>query len=205
MYRLIILFTLMFFACENGTPTDNDQIDQSEQEQPANTQTKDALTPPENLPVDRHPIIKDFQKSFSDDKITFSVISSPSNASDIHVELAGLANGDWSQDLKVEGHLANAYLLDLNQDGFSELYLAIALTDDSGDFVIKGIASYRDKSAGEIYVKDSKEIRKMKTDKVYEEGGKLMRSYENEKGETVVINYELIKGETSFILRPEKN
>ncbi|MEZ5008154.1 MAG: hypothetical protein R2753_08400 [Chitinophagales bacterium] len=122
-----------------------------------------------------------------------------------------------SDTLKATDPLEEVLLADLNDDSFNEVYL-ITRSAGSGSYAtIYGFSSYADKSFGQIYVPDlniSKEMPfgYMGHDSIFIENNQLIRTFplyksedSNSKptGEMATIIYDLVKGETGFILQPE--
>jgi len=143
-----------------------------------------------------------FQRTYNAGSFLFKVNATNSEVTPIHVTTEGLPRA-YNETFEIEGALREGHLLDLNKDGFKELYLITQPTDDSGNFDIMGIASYRDKSAGAIYVKDTPEKRKVNSDKVFVEEGELRRSFV-QNGNPMNFKYRLRTGETGFILEAVK-
>lgn len=143
-----------------------------------------------------------FQRTFNAGSFVFKVNATNSEVTPIHVSTEGLPRA-FQETFEIEGALRDAHLLDLNKDGFKELYLITQPTDDSGNFDIMGVASFRDKSAGAIYVKDTEEKRQVNSDKVFVENGELKRSFV-QGGKAMSFKYRLRAGETGFILEAVK-
>lgn len=213
-YSALFALCFLVFACGKNEP------DKTQTEEPAQTETteqnsKDALAPPaeeqpgetlvpvenQSQPIQRKDI---FQKKLTDGKVTFDVMCRNAETSKYQILGTGFEQGGVRFNGAVEGQLSESHLLDLNNDGFCEIYLVFDQTDDTGNKMIKGFSSYRNKSAGEIYVKDTEMIRQMNTDRVYVEDKKLKRSFKDENGTDVSFEYKLEKGESSFVLTPAK-
>lgn len=206
-----LLLALLFFACGNPEPQSTQTEQTTEQATPNSTAETETTavtsseaeeTPPARMPSTPP---QQFEKSLTDGKVTFKINSQNGEVSKVNISTEGLENRQFTTDFQVEGQLEEAYLLDLNDDSFSEIYLVFSQTDDTGNFMLKGWSSYRNKSAGEIYVKDSQTPRRKDTDRVYVQDGKLYRTFETDGGEQVSLSYKLSKGESSFVLEPEKS
>ncbi len=205
-YLLVILTLAVFWACnENIPPNDTPSTETNVVTEPdrndsiITTQSKN-VAPPNRKNLDQDNGV--FQKTIQAGKVKFNVSCQNRETSTIHVNSEGLEVRKYERDFTVEGQLKNAFSLDLDGDGFSEIYLVVQGTDDSGNLDLMGIASFKDKSAGEIYVKDVTVPRQMNTDKIYVKGEKLIREFNDEKGELQVYQYNLKKGEAGFILEP---
>ncbi len=201
-----LAFLLLLSACSNsGTPTERQETPQIPSDTvaaiptPAETAQetlaapelteRNAIAPPSSLP-----------KEFSSGAVTFKLESPETERNATVLKVQGRQPNQFSKEFSVEGEVKDAFLLDLNEDGFSELYLAIASPD--GQIGLKGYASYRDRSAGEIYVKDKKIEKQASSDRIFVENGQLFRSFISPSGKSVKVKYQLQKGETSFVLSP---
>lgn len=199
----LLLLTLLLFGCQENSPSNTndtkEKIDTSASSSsaPAKTNSKSG-----NINVSLDGNI--FQKDLIAGKIKYSVSAENKKTSIIHVKSEGLQVREYEQDITVEGQLINAFALDLNHDEFHEVYLVIEGNDGNGQLEIKGIASFNDKSAGEIYVKDIQVKRKPQTDKVYVHYGNLTRQFNDETNHVQVYQYKLNKGEAGFILEPSR-
>ncbi|MEZ4955829.1 MAG: hypothetical protein R2825_19885 [Saprospiraceae bacterium] len=199
----LLLFALFFFGCQSNSPSNsnatNEKVDTSASSSnvPAKTNAKTG-----NINVSLDGNI--FQKNLIAGKIKYSISAENKETSIIHIKSEGLQVREYEQDITVEGQLINAYALDLNHDEFYEVYLIVEGNDGNGQLEIKGIASYNDKSAGEIYVKDIQVKRKPQTDKVYVHYGNLTRQFNDETNHVQVYQYKLNKGEAGFILEPSR-
>ncbi|MFT4667571.1 MAG: hypothetical protein ACI9XB_004543, partial [Gammaproteobacteria bacterium] len=143
-----------------------------------------------------------FQRTYNAGTFLFKVNATNSEVTPIHISTEALPRA-FKKTFEIEGAVREGHLLDLNKDGFKELYLITQPTGDSGNLDIMGIASFRDKSAGEIYVKDTKEIRQVNSDKVFVENEELRRSFV-QNGKAMSFKYRLRAGETGFILEAVK-
>lgn len=210
-FSTFILFAILFFACgktEKATeqpPTENTAQGTEPQLEdnttaPTTTETKIEEEEVVGQEVAVPPV---FEKKLTDGKITFDIKCENGEQSKFTITGSGF-NKDIKFGETIEGQLTGAHLLDLDKDGFSEIYLVFNQTDDSGNKMIKAYSSYRNRSAGEIYVKDTDMVRTVNSDQVYVDGKKLMRSFKDENGKEIKFNYQLGKGESSFVLTPER-
>ena len=201
-YFFLFLFSLLLINCKTKEPKktgEKNTIENPSKEGDLNGKTKAALI--EEKPEKIQPI---FKESIKMGKVDFDVYAENSEMTKINVTCNDLSIRKYKKEFEVEGQLKNTYSLDLNKDGFYELYMVVQQTDDSGNHDIIGIASFNDKSAGEIYVKDVKTIRVTNSDKVYEKDGQLMREFLDKKNNMQMYKYQLKKGEAGFILRAVK-
>lgn len=140
------------------------------------------------------------------------------STSNIRVTSRGLkeAEADWSYT--DADPIKDAFLADLNNDGFEELYIITEVAGSGGYAGIIGVASNGDKSSSMITVPEltEEDMKAGKTfegyqghDKVYIENKQLVREFPIYKtgdnnatptGGTRKVNYTLNKGETSWIL-----
>ncbi|HFA51112.1 MAG TPA: hypothetical protein ENJ95_19030 [Bacteroidetes bacterium] len=204
--KLILLSFIVFFGCGQ------DQKDAGQSNEAAASEITEKAAPKVVVPKKTVVPKKDmnlpaktpsrFTKQFNRGDITFKVDCINQEVSTINVECEGLSAKEFNKKYEVEGQLIDAFALDLNKDKFWELYLIVRPTGDSGNLTIMGITSYKNKSAGDIIVKDTDIIRKVNSDRVYSERGNLIRTFTNEKGEQVKLIYGLERGETGYILRP---
>lgn len=116
-------------------------------------------------------------------------------------------------NLPIDGHLTAAFMGDINQDDYTEFYL-VATSAGSGSYAtLYAYASYRNKSFGPIYYPELDTallIGYMGHDEYVIENNKLLRKFPvyldgdtnaQPSGGERVIEFELIRGEASFILR----
>jgi hypothetical protein len=139
-----------------------------------------------------------FQRSYNAGPFSFKVNATNSELTPIHISTEGLPK-EFKQTFEKAAAVKEAHLLDLNKDGFMELYIVLQETGKSGNLGLLGIASYKNKSAGEIYIKDTQEIREVNSDRVFVENGELRRTFVR-NGKTMNFKYVLKAGETSFVL-----
>ena len=207
-YLTFLFFVFALMSCDLDTANDNSSSSDLNAEEIQDTTETDNLTqsknvapPPSNgSEQNQHP----FNKSLQAGKVNFNVSCENGEKSTIHVDCDGLEVRKYEKDFPIEGQLKDAFSLDLDGDGFYEIYLVVKGKKLSSNLEIIGIASYNDKSAGEIYVKDVTTPRQSDSDIVFVENEKLIREFRNEKNELLTFNYNLKKGEAGFILEPEK-
>jgi len=169
-------------SLESPAPADN--VEES------GTARKDAAPPPLSFPT-----------TFSAGKVTFNIETPAVGAGPAVVRIEG-SQPDFSKEFEVGGEVRDAFLLDLDKDGFSELYVVFAAPGAAGQLALAGYASYRDRSAGEIYVKEPAAQKQPGSDQVFTKGEKLFRTFTPANGGAVKWAYSLKKGETSFVLTP---
>ncbi len=193
---------LLIVGCQETNPDTNNASDNQEitsKEVPRQMQSNP--TPATNN-INARIEGNTFRKTLIAGNVKFEVSSENNDSSVIHVQSEGLSVREYDQKIPVEGHLINAFSLDLNHDDFYEIYLVVSAVDGSGRLEILGIASFNDKSAGEIHVKDIQVKRQPQTEKVYVHYGNLTRQFNDEANQVQVYQYRLTKGEAGFILEP---
>ncbi|MBB6461424.1 hypothetical protein [Flammeovirga kamogawensis] len=147
--------------------------------------------------------------TLTEEKITNSVSN---------ISIQGMNFPNSNELLTFEGvdPIEQFYVLDLNKDGYEELYIA-ARSVGSGSYVnLIGIASFTDESYGEIYVQSIAENDDLAqgymgheevtfsdsnielTYPIYKENDTNSRPTGGER----IVNYELITGEAGYILNP---
>ncbi|MEO1263898.1 MAG: hypothetical protein AAFZ15_34145 [Bacteroidota bacterium] len=199
---LIVGFSILFVcSCKTEAPNNADELQQknipAQVEKPMNKNTI-----AENKKIAEAPSI--FEKTVLMGQVNFNVSAENKKTTTVKVNCDGLAVRKYKQEFTVKGQIINAFGLDLDKDGFHELYLAIRRADGSGDIELIGIASYNDKSAGEITINDIKVSKKENTDKVYAFYGELKREFYDQNNQLQVYSYQLKKGEAGFILEPAR-
>ena len=148
-YVLAVLAVLVTLACNNNAPTNStpSETDVPLTKKGVKTPHAKNANPASTIALGENEL--EFRKTVSAGKVRFYVSSHYAETSTILVESDGLEVRKYENEFIVEGKLKDAFGLDLNDDGFFEVYLVIQKTDDSGNLDILGIASYKDKSAGE--------------------------------------------------------
>ncbi len=141
-----------------------------------------------------------FEKTLEAGKITFHLECGNSIPDTIHVVCTGLENKDVALDYPTEGQLVDAFVLDLDGNSFFELYLVTTDADGTGRLNVRGVSSYRDKSVGDIYVREMATENQGSSDSIYVEDGMLYRKAVGADGLPMVFKYNLKKGEAGFIL-----
>ena len=112
--------------------------------------------------------------------------------------------------------LESTVLADLNEDGFSEIYL-ITRSIGSGSYAkLYGFASYKDKSFGEIYIQDIQKLEKEVVngyrghDSIYLINNKMYRSFPSynltdknaqSNGAKIDLSFQLVAGEAGYLLK----
>ncbi len=116
----------------------------------------------------------------------------------------------------IDGHLTAAFTGDINQDDYPEFYLVTTSAGSGSYATLFAYASYRNKSYGPIYIPvldSTLLIGYMGHDQYEIRDNKLLRKFPiylpgdinaQPSGGERVIEFDLIKGEASFILRGKK-
>lgn len=145
-----------------------------------------------------------------------------SSVMDITVSTLGYGDNDQTWELEGTDPLTDSFVADLDSNGFDELYL-ITTSAGSGSYAtIYGYASNNDKSVTTIYVPEISENDRstggsfagyMGHDSIFMDHSRLFRKYpvylegdENccPTGGFQQLEYELVPGEASWILRTKK-
>lgn len=201
-----IFYILLFFGLSSC------QSEGNKKEVPTTTQTETAAPKPqkpavkipqsEQLQVQPQNIRpeKRYVKEHNAGKFSFNIQAQNGERSKMKITTKGLET-EFKDLFVLEGQVLESHLLDLNGDGFKEVYIITSLTDDSGNLEIMGITSNKDKSAGEIYIKDTKEKRKVNSDRVTVKNGKLMREFVGEDGKVKKYTYELVPDKSTMMLQ----
>ncbi len=177
---------LLIFSCSQSQQSTG----QSPPPPPAKVQTPGTPAPVEKATVDDQAM--PYSKEFKDDPVVFKVNMEESGKGKISIFSDTNNKRSFSMEFDVEGNVRDAFLLDLDKDTFSELYLVMG-NENSPE--IMGFSSYQDRSAGEILIKENTTAASKKS-QVVAKDGKLLRVFDD----NTAWNYELTKGETSFIL-----
>ena len=193
----LLLILLFVAACTTNSSPD------SQNEKPAGLVDSSMAKIPKKEPQPLKNTAPAFEKTVLCQKIKFNVREVLDGESAmIHVSNDDLSIRKYDHEFPVQGRIQSAFGTDQNDDGFCELYLIIQSNEDDEKLEIIGVASYNDKSAGEINVNDVNLARRKGSDKVYVHYDKLKREFYDENGVLHVYNYNLIKGEAGFILEP---
>jgi|GEM_PF-3759833 len=212
-YFSLLLIAFCFANCQTKATTENANAQANTgiqapnnsttptEAKPTTTPKTDVQTPitptPEAMPLNGM-----FHRAYDMGPFIFNLFVENGENTTFKLESEKLSRA-FNERYTFEGQITDGVVLDLDNDGFKELYLTCSITDDSGNKDIMGWASYRDKAAGQIYVDDTKMIRAMNTDKVYAKDGKLYRSFKDENGTSKVFEYLLTRGEAGMRLTPK--
>jgi hypothetical protein len=185
----IILFALLLgvFACSQRQQT-------AGQASPPAPVVEPAPSPADAPEKSTAAQAKPFSKEFTDGPVSFSANFDGSGKGRVKIAAETNNKRSFSREFEVEGQVQEAFLLDLDQDGFSELYLLMGNPDSPS---IKGFSSYQNRSAGEILIKENDPAPQ---GMVVAKDGKLLRI----SPDNTTWTYELEKGETSFVLSPKQ-
>ncbi|TXB61911.1 hypothetical protein [Phaeodactylibacter luteus] len=213
----LTLLLLSLYSCGGSSPSTTGTEDQ----QAASTApTEEAAAEPkaqqgesqENTELFRQaaPLGKPFEKVLQAGEVSFEV-RSPNRGQDNQLTLtsSGFSVRNEAQQVEVEGLLADAQLADLNADGYPEVYLfTISEVEGGKAMQVYAFASYRNRSFGPIYIpalpeSDNRMQGYKGGDKYRLDSEALVRTFSTTDGEES-LEYELVKGETSFVLQPRK-
>ena len=197
----LTVFAFFVIACNSDSTVQSENANKNEQspsaEKPVNTNTI-----AENKKSTKAPAV--FEKTVLMGNVNFKVYAENQETTTVKINCDGLSVRKFNQEFVIGGQVINAFGLDLDKDGYHELYIAVQGTDDSGNIGLIGIASYKDKSAGEITINEIEIPRKQNTDKVYAFYGELKREFYDQNNQLQVYSYKLKKGEAGFILEPTR-
>lgn len=184
----MILMLLTGFSCKNST-----------------RQTSDETTGKPGESADTRVAANTFNRYFEDDDalVTFFVQAENGEITKPRIRTKGLEN-EFDQVFTIEGQVTDGHLLDLDGDGFNELYLVYRLTDDSGNLDMIAVRSNSYLDASVVGVQKMKERRKVNSDRIYAINGKLRRSFTDPEGNTINYTYQLVKGSQGWYLVPVK-
>lgn len=175
------LFSLLVLAsCKQEATGNNGQNEQTSSAQPDDGSRQAGST---------------FNRYYEDEDalVTFFVEAENAEITKPRILTKGLEN-EFEQTFTIEGQLTDGHLLDLDGDGFNELYLVYRLTDDSGNLDMIAVRSNSYLDASVVGVQKINERRKVNSDRIYAINGKLRRSFTDLQGNTVNYTYQLVKG-----------
>jgi hypothetical protein len=210
MRHYLFFFLLSFLAaCSGGANQTQEPVSTEKNETDTSETAKvpETVTPSEDTSAAAERTVKEAsmpppaQNEFTAGKVTYLIENGENERGASTVKVVG-TDPVFSKEFPVAGRISESFLLDLNKDGFSEFYFTV--TTSNGASELKGIASYRDRSAGEIYVKDENPAWQPGASHIFVENGALYRSFSKSEGTEQKLKYELKKGETSFVLSPVK-
>lgn len=200
MYRLLIipLFFLISISCkQEKANTQNYNVDNSDKEiipeiVNHNIETKSGML-----------------FTLTEEKLSQSVSN---------ISIQGMNFPNSNEILTFEGvdPIEQFYIIDLNNDGFEEFYIALRSVGSGGYVKLLAIASFSDESYGKIYIQsitDNDDLSEgyMGHDEIAFNSKNIERTYpiynaddQNAKptGGLRKVNYELITGEAGYILNP---
>lgn len=216
--QLFLILSLTFvLSCTHSTPKgaekEAETVNESTAEQaatdslPAQQETTDR--PAENLSRVQQLAFKPTQRMLSSGSLQF-LIENP-EVNKLIITPSGLEVRNDPTEKTVAGTLEDAFITDLDKDGFSEVYCVFRSREGLGEASIVGFASYRNRSYGEIYVppfpEGSAYMKGYKGgDVIIAESKRLLREFPifqggQDTGKKRRIIYELQRGETSFVLK----
>lgn len=195
--RIYLLSTIVLFllACERIEQTIETNTASSFQQDSSLTQSSLAQ---KNITIPESSISKEQKNTILlEEKHYFGDIEISIQQKDSIVHIQSAENTIDPHLFWAKGKI-NIIETDVNQDGFNEIY---CVSQQGGLFAI---ASYRNKSFGEIYIPQKpfsfyKDCQKFISWEVKHK--KLSLIFENEKGEANIVRYALVEGETSYQLQ----
>lgn len=134
---------------------------------------------------------KEFHARHSAGAFRFFIDSKIAEVSPTHLYTEG-PFPKFDKRIFIEGHIIASYMLDLDGNGFPEIYIIYQANDHSGNVGIRAYALDPDRGVSEVFVSDVRVMRKLDTDTVFVQDGKLFRVFVM-GGEEVVYSYALSK------------
>ncbi|MCB0520234.1 MAG: hypothetical protein H6577_19460 [Lewinellaceae bacterium] len=195
---IVLIWGLLVFSCSQGQQS----VHEKEPVQATKTVEAESTGLPQTGEfVPKNPVqAKPFNREFIAGQVTFKVSSDETGKGQVNIFADTNNKKSFSREFEVTGNIGDAFLLDLDADGFSEMYLVI---NKAPHPEIKGYSSYQNRSAGEIVVKDDIPTGAVASH-ILTRDGKLFREIKDGNGGTKEQSYLLEKSETSFILAPSK-
>jgi hypothetical protein len=190
MKNLFYFFFLFLIACQSNVQDTQDASSSSKS----------------NSAEIQQPKLPQFNRYYEDENETLSFFVQAVNGekSYYRIRTRGL-NKEIDYQLNVKGVVTEGHLLDLDVDGFNELYLVYRFTDGSENLGLWGIASNRNERAFIVEVNDSSLSRQKGSDRVFQADGKLSRSFNTKDGSPVTFSYELKIIDGKYILNAKQN
>ena len=145
---------------------------------------------------------RQFKKIHQTPNYTLTITSTNEETSTINVFTEGEIY-NFKETLEIEGKVLDSYMTDINKDGFKEFFLKIKPTDDSGNLALIGFASNKGKSISEIYIVDIEVLIEMNSDNITVHKNGIQREFKVD-GKIAKYTYELLEGETGYVLEPKK-
>ncbi|HMQ47202.1 MAG TPA: hypothetical protein PKA00_06820 [Saprospiraceae bacterium] len=223
-YHLLLLFLLTIsLSCgqnkskagqsqseaETTSEPQPEQAPEKTREESMPTPQEEVTKPAENLSKVQQLAFKPTQRMLSSGKVQF-IIDNPA-IHQLKITPSGLEVRNEPMEKTVDGTLEDAFITDLDKDGFPEVYCIVRSREGLGEANIVGFASYRNRSYGEIYVppfpEGSPYMKGYKGGDFYVlENKRILREFPifqggQDTGKKRRIIYELQRGETSFVLK----
>lgn len=206
---LLILCFVLLWSCKEEKSTHASEKELSEE--------KSTLTADKNLEM----IQQKYFKTSTGKSIALITEQKSSSINDIKIIANDFSNTKDTLIIEGADPLQDAWVKDLDQNGYDELYLITTSTGSGSYATIYGFASNKDLSLTPIYIADISEndlqpegnfLGYMGHDSIYTENNRIYRKYPVYKegdpnccptGGEKIISYQLKAGEASWILEIE--
>ena len=142
-----------------------------------------------------------FEQTHEANGYSFSIKAKNGERTVVLVESKGLES-EFQQSFSIEGQVKATYMLDINNDGSKEFYIATKATGDSGNIDLKAFTAKGNKSISEATVMDDKlGMREMNSDQILEDSGALIRRFKVD-GKDFSFSYMLMQSGTNDLVIP---
>lgn len=141
-----------------------------------------------------------FNKFYGDDDISWYVQAPNTPGSEMRLRTTGMGN-DFNQAYKATGYVIGGQLLDLDKDGFNELYMTIESWEKPYYKEIICLASINNEKVVQIEVFDTDLKRLAPTDRVFEQQKGLYRAFKTKEGKNHFFKYALSKSGEKYTLQ----
>lgn len=142
-----------------------------------------------------------FSKTHQAKGFTFNIKANNGENSTILLESSGLEN-EFVESRSIAGQLKETFMLDIDNNGDPEFYLAISPTGDSRNIDLKAFITNSNKSISEATIMDQQlGIREMNSDQISSEDGALIRRFKVD-GKEAKFKYMLMQSEAGYLVIP---
>lgn len=143
-----------------------------------------------------------FLEELKSGKLSFKVESNNTKDNKMKISISGLEKTNYMETFDIEGKVEQAFLLDINKDNYIELYIVLSLENGTGNKKMIGIASFRNKSAGEIHVQGIRVEMQDNSDSIKKTHDSIRRVFTDAEGKVLDVNYVMAEGEAGYRLIP---
>ncbi|QOD61982.1 hypothetical protein H9I45_05935 [Polaribacter haliotis] len=178
MKKIITLALItLIFSCKKTTK----ETTVSSSEKKVETIIKDPI---------KEKLQQEYSKEYKVGESSFFINAKNGEVSNVHIYTKGLEE-NFDKTYEIGGQVLSSTALDINNDGFKEIFLKVLPTDDSGNVDLMGFASHKDQKIYEIQITESDHLRDMNTDKVTFSDNKIERTFTT-NGKESGYSYDLI-------------